>query len=95
MLGYLPGFLDDRNPKPAREQIDDAYQSMGGWQPFPGLTLLPNGHLKYPGDPDMIPIAETTLHEGGPGKKETVRLYVHDWVLILQEDGTYEIARVD
>jgi hypothetical protein len=87
MLGYLPQFLSERDPRPAREQFDTNYVH-GGWCPFKGFTMHDNG-LKYPGDPPMPLLAETKLRD------EIVRLYQCSWVAIIQPDGSYEIARMD
>jgi hypothetical protein len=32
--GLIPGFLDERDPRPAKEQIAEKY--LGGWLPLPG-----------------------------------------------------------
>lgn len=88
MLGYIPSFLDEDDPRPAREQFNEKY--IGGWTPFRGFTLLPDGNLSYPGDPPMQLLAETTLHN-----KEVIRFYDCAWVMILQTDGTHEICRMD
>ena len=88
MLGYLPQFLSERDPRPAREQFDDNYRNGGGWRPFKGFVMHDNG-LKYPGDPLMPLLAETKLRD------ETIRFYLSSWVAIVQPDGSYEIARMD
>lgn len=87
MLGYLPGFLSEIDPRKASEQIARRY--VGGWQRFPGFTMLENGNLKYPGDPETQLLFESKLHE------ETIRLYEYSWLAIIQADGTYEVARLD
>jgi hypothetical protein len=89
MLGLIPEFLDERDPRPAREQIDQNYRHGGGWQPFPGFTMLPDGDLSYPGDPPTRLIAETHLRD------ETIRFYDCSWLAIVQPDGTFEVSRVD
>ena len=87
-LGYLPGFLFEGDPRPAKEQLNTHY--IGGWFPFSGHGFNPETMiLTYPGDPPMKPIARTKLRD------ETIFLFPHAWVLILQEDGTWEIARMD
>ena len=89
-LGFLPGFLDADDPRPAREQIDASYQHGGGWQPFEGFKFDPGRlTLKYPGDPAFKAIAMTTLRD------ETLYFFDHDWLLILQPDGVWEVARVN
>jgi hypothetical protein len=87
VLGFLPSFFDEDDPRPAREQIDANYQS--GWEPFSGLTMLPNGCLSYPGDPPLHPLAETKLRD------EIIRFYEAEWLAIIQPDGSWEVARVD
>jgi len=89
MLGYVPDFLNDQDPRPAKEQIDANYGHGGGWNSFPGFTMLPNGSLSYPGDPPIPVLAETKLRD------ETIRFYEHAWLAIIQPDGSYEISRVD
>jgi len=89
MLGFLPEFLSEEDPRPAKEQIDFNYSHGGGWCPFKGFKMLPNGNLKYPGDPETELLAETKLRE------ETIRFYNHSWCAIIQSDGSYEISRVD
>ena len=89
-LGYLPQFLDDRNPASAREQLHANYAHGGGWVAFKGFTYNPTNHsIKYPGDPAYSPLARLTLRE------EAVYIYPHAWVAIVQKDGSCEIARMD
>ncbi len=87
LLGYIPSFLSENDPRPARKQFDDAY--IGGWTPFKGHTMLSNGNLAYPGDPETPLLAETKLRD------EVIRFYESSWVAIVQPDGSYEIARMD
>jgi hypothetical protein len=89
MLGFLPGMLNEEDPRPAREQLDTNYAQGGGWRPFQGFRMLSNGNLAYPGDPPMQLLYETQL------RNETIRFYDHAWVAIVQPDGSYEIARMD
>jgi len=90
MLGSIPSFLDEANPRPAREQLDSNYRHAGGWCSFPGFEMLPDGNLRYPGDPPVQLLADTVLHG-----TETIRFYQHSWVAIVQSDGSYEISRMD
>jgi hypothetical protein len=88
-LGQLPFWFDAADPRPARQQINSAYP-FGGWRPFHGFTMEPGTHnIDYPGDPRMPPLAQGWLRE------ELIILYPHDWVGIVQPDGTFEIARID
>lgn len=89
-LGFIPSFLSERSPDPARTQLDEAYAHGGGWRPFEGFVMNPSNHsIKYPGDPAYFPLASITLRE------ETIIIYPHAWVAIVQPDGTHEIARMD
>lgn len=93
MLGFIPSFLSDDDPRPAREQINERYQHGGGWRPFQGFIMIPDG-LLYKGDPMMRLLYETVLHSTSD-KPEVIRFYQHDWLAIVQRDGSYEIARLD
>jgi hypothetical protein len=88
--GYLPTFMHPDDMRPAKEQIDDAYQHGGGWRSFPGFTFNPaDRSLTYPGDPSFSPYLE--IHLGD----ELVLVYPHDWVVILQTDGSWDVSRID
>jgi hypothetical protein len=90
MVGLIPTFLDPDDPRPAREQLDANYSFGGGWSPLPGFTYREDDRsIKYPGDPRMLPLAGAKL------RHETILVYPHAWVLILQKDGSFEIARMD
>ena len=93
-LGFLPGMWSDDDPRPAKEQADANYQHGGGWRPFKGFTMLQNGNLLYPGDPMVHMLAETVLHST-TDKPEVIRFYQHDWVAIVQRDGSFEVCRMD
>ena len=45
--------------------------------------------LHYPGDPSFSPVALMVLRD------EQIFVYPYAWVMILQQDGSYEIARMD
>lgn len=86
MLGYIPSFLDDADPRPAREQFNERYQS--GWWPLPNFAL--DGiTLRYPGDPPLKPYALIEFRD------ENILIYEGDIVVILQPDGSFEGARMD
>lgn len=88
--GYLPQFLDNRNPASAKEQLDANYQHGGGWRPFQGFVMrFPNHSIKYPGDPAHHPLAVIHMRD------EDIYIYQHAWVAIVQKDNSYEIARMD
>jgi len=88
--GYIPGFLDPSDPRPVKEQFNEKY--MGGWSPFEGFTLDENNmRLIYPGDPPTELIGFIPLTP-----KETVILFEHSWVMILQNDTKeWEVCRMD
>ena len=88
-LGYIPLWLSDLDPRPAREQLDQGYRHGGGWQPFHGFSLLEDNSIQYPGDPPLKPLADAKL------RKETIMFYQHSWVGIIQPDRSFEIARMD
>jgi hypothetical protein len=93
-VGFIPDMLSNDDPRPAREQLDANYQHGGGWRKFDGFEMMPDYSIKYPGDEPIPLLAYTVLH-ASTDKPEIVRVYRHSWVMILQADGSYEIARMD
>jgi hypothetical protein len=91
MVGYIPHYLHEDDPRPAKEQFHENYAHGGGWFPLKGhkLDVDKNFQLKYPEDPPIYPIAMIRL------RNERIFIYPHAWVMILQEDNTFEIARMD
>lgn len=87
MLGFIPSFLDENDPRPAREQFNANY--VGGWYPFTGFKLWSDERLKYPEDPPLQPLFRTSLRD------EEIIVYEYAWVLIRQTDGSWEVARMD
>jgi hypothetical protein len=87
MLGIIPDFLDENDPRSAGEQINEKY--IGGWYPLRGFTLLENGDLIYPDDPPLPLLWEAKF------RNETIRIYQFSWVLIMQPDGSWEVSRLD
>lgn len=88
-LGFLPAFLDDADPRPAKEQFNENYKHGGGWRKFEGFTLHKDNSISYPDDPPLYPIAWTKLRD------EAIFVYQSSWVLVRQPDGSHEIARID
>jgi hypothetical protein len=91
-VGWLPQFLDEDDPRPARDQIDANYQEGGGWRPIEGFQFTGDndGTLSYPGDPLLKPIAAAKLRD------EFLVFYPHSLLVIIQEaDRSFEVARVD
>lgn len=88
-LGFLPGFLDADSPDAASSQLDKGYKKYGGWRPQQDFEMTDNNYLTYPGDPPLRPIAETSI------RGETIRLYEHAFVAVIQADGSFEVCRMD
>lgn len=97
LLGWIPSFLNHNSDEPAAKQFHRMYAHGGGWKPFRGFKLLQprtaeEGYrISYPGDPVYKELARTVL----PLTSETVVIFPHAWVAVVQKDGTYEIARMD
>lgn len=86
--GYIPSFLSENDPRPAREQINDNYQ--GGWHSMRGMTLnVSTLVMTYPGDPPYRSMGTLEF------RNELIVLYPYSIVAIVQKDGTYEVARLD
>jgi len=90
-LGYLPEFLDENDPRPAREQIHENYAHGGGWRPFTGFAVSADRlRLIAPPDPDMNALALALFHDN-----EMLIFYEYEWLAIFQTDGSVEIARIN
>lgn len=91
VLGIIPMMINDANHLPAWKQFDNHYQHGGGWRPFKGFRLIDKElmELQYPGDPVMKPLVRAKLRD------ETIYVYPHAWVLIVQPDWSFEICRMD
>lgn len=87
-LGLIPHFLSLDDERPAAQQIDANYE-WGGWSPFEGFKMSPDGRLSYRGDPDLIPLASARLRD------EEIFFYPHAWVAIRQPNGSFEVSRID
>lgn len=88
MLGYIPQFLDESDPRPAKEQIEENYAHGGGWRPIKGFSANENS-IQYDDYRPRVLIAETKL------RKEVIRIYEGALVGIFQPDGEFEIACLD
>jgi hypothetical protein len=89
MLGFLPSFLSEDDPDPAREQIDKHYAHGGGWRSMTGFKVSPSKALLYPGDPALQPLAQTKLRD------ELIVFYDCEIVAIFQPDGSFDAARIN
>jgi hypothetical protein len=89
-VGWIPQFLSEDDPRPAKEQLDTNYKHGGGWNPMNGWHFFKDTlKLYYPGDPAMLPFAKMKLRD------EVILVYDHSWVLIMQPDGSHEVSRMD
>lgn len=89
IVGMIPSWLSELDPRSASEQLDSWYQHGGGWSPFKGHKLNDDNSLSYPGDPDLPVLVEMTLRD------ETICIYPHAWVAIIQKDRSFEVCRMD
>lgn len=94
VLGYVPNFFDESDPRPAREQIHENYTHGGGW--FPSKIAwkmtdygLESPYEEPPGFKVLPLLAKAQLRD------ETLLFYLGAWLVILQKDGTFEVGRVD
>lgn len=86
--GFIPSFLHTNDPRPVREQFNAHY--MGGWNKFDGFKWDKERELlTYPGDPPMKPRSMLLFRD------EIVLLFPSSWVMIIQKDDTWEVARMD
>ena len=88
-LGMIPSFIEHSDPRPAADQIHENYAHGGGWRPFTGFTMNQDGSISYPGERDLIVLAEAQFRD------ETLRYYEYSWFAIVQPDGSYEISRLN
>jgi hypothetical protein len=88
-LGLLPGWLDESDPRPAKDQFNARYQHGGGWRPMKGFKLNADNSLSYPGDPPLIPLAQLQF------RNELIVFYEHAWVAIIHKDRYFEACRMD
>lgn len=91
-LGLLPTILLPSDDRPAAEQFNERYAHGGGWNPMPGWTMLEGEdvRIQYPGDEPLSPIACFRMSSG-----ESVFIYPHAWVCIMQPNEEFEVARID
>jgi hypothetical protein len=90
LTGYLPYMFSADDPRPAREQINQRYAHGGGWEPQDGFDLdVDTLVARYPGDPPFHAIAFAML------QREMIVLFEHEYLAIVQPDGSFEMARVN
>ena len=94
MLGYIPSFFNEDDPRSASEQINHNY--IGGWRPQKGFTMDPTTKVLQYGDPkeeDADPPLEVLAVSYL--RNEIIALYRYSYLAIIQEDGTFEVCRLD
>ncbi len=90
IVGDIKYFGDASNPEPLNAQIDRMYSFGGGWSPFKGFVLnKETKSLTYPDDPELMPLAFAKF------RNQEVYIYNHSWVSIVEEDGSFEVSRID
>jgi len=87
--GLIPMMLNLEDERPARDQLDANYQHGGGWRPMGKFKARRDGSLQYPGDPAIEPLAVMHFRD------ELVLVYPYGFVGIFQQDGSFEVARMD
>ena len=92
--GFLPTFILESDPRPLAEQINERYQHGGGWRPMGGWEIVGKSDfgptIKYEEDgSSMEAIGRCRF------RNEMLYLYDYDFLMILNDDGSFEVARVD
>jgi hypothetical protein len=87
-VGFILTFLDEGDPRPAREQFQERYV-YGGWKNQSGFKKSGVATLHYPGDPPLEPLALIPL------RHEKIFIYPGAYVAIFQPDGSFEACRMD
>jgi hypothetical protein len=93
-LGFLPGIINDTDPRPVKEQVAEKYAHGGGWNPMPQgrfklRTVGGKPVLQYPEDPPLRMWAEIQIRD------EHVMVFESDWLVVVQQDGSFEASRID
>lgn len=97
-VGALPLCWDASDPRGAIAQHDERQMGNGPWSNFntgPASSRFTfhreDGALRYPGDPDLLPLAWAEL----PITGEKIYVYPHAWVAIVQSSGVFSVDRRD
>jgi hypothetical protein len=94
-LGFLPLIIASDWDLPAAEQIAQNYAHGGGYRPRPGFGLVAGkmgqALLQHAGDPDIRERSRLYL----PYSDELCILFEHDFLAIVQDDGSFAVTRVD
>lgn len=87
-VGIIPGWLSEDDERGAVEQIHASYGHGGGWHDFEGFSLE-DDKLVYSGDPPMTKRSEAKLRD------ERIIVYPYGWVVVVQLDNSFKVARID
>lgn len=99
-LGFLPMILLPESRMPVMAQLNARYAHGGGYMPLPNedeftVNIDRNdpgaSQLQYPGDPVFKPWGWCWF----PFTSELVVVFDAALTVILQEDGSYNIVRLD
>jgi hypothetical protein len=88
LMGLIPYFLIEDDPRPAREQFHERYAHGGGWNPNPKFKVR-GEHLQYPGDPPLTLLFEIQFRD------ERILVYDRAFVAIHRPGHPVEVARMD
>jgi hypothetical protein len=88
-IGYIRFLGDENDQTPLKDQFDKMYSYGGGWNPIKRFKMLEGAVLEYPGDPVLHPLATAKF------RNQYVHIYKHAFVSIVEEDGSFEVARMD
>ena len=92
VVGDIKYFASQELDAPLRDQFNAAYSMVsfgGGWNPIEGFEMLEDKSLKYPEDPPLKPLAVASF------RNQKVYAYSYEFVAIVEEDGTFEVSRMD
>ena len=89
VVGDIPIFLNEDDGRCAREQFNERYAHGGGWRPMRGWAMYENFYIQYEDESPLEPWAMMRLHN------ETILVYDHSWVAIIQPDQAFEVSRMD
>lgn len=90
--GLIPRMLNPNDKRGAAEQLNANYQHGGGYHHQDGFTVYFEDGLylaEYDGDPPWIEVGRVELGD------ETVVLFPHSYVAVVQNSGEFVIARMD
>lgn len=91
-LGYIPTMLSPLDERDMVSQLDAGYQHGGGWKDFEGFEASMKGAvwvIQYPNDPPYIERARVSMNG------ETLVMFDHAWVMVIDREGRKRFCRMD